>query len=156
MMIPLVWSQCPNSCSDNGECVHFNQTNNFACECYPEFAYDDCSYHRKSMNVALGLELGFGIIGIAGLGRLYLGYVFIGIIHLAISLFFCCGCCCITVRVKIDGDNEEDIKDKLHGLLLCLGIVWFIYFLVMFTWWLTECISIGTFSVPDINSIGLY
>jgi len=43
------------------------------CKCYARYGNIDCSYHRKSMALAGGLQIGFAFICLNGVGNFYLG-----------------------------------------------------------------------------------
>lgn len=69
-----------------GVCVLNNTLNITVCKCDPSYGKPDCSYKRKSQVVAFGLELGLLFADICGAGRLYLGHVATGTLHL-VSVF---------------------------------------------------------------------
>jgi len=149
-------AQCPNNCSNHGECVRNNSTNSIYCECKPEYARDNWFYRRIEREKALGLEAGLGFFGMAGGGRLYLGYIFTGILHLVVSLFFCCGGCFMVCKYRSHAETKEEATRKLRNYLICLTIVWVIYFIFMFIWYIAECAYIRSDDVVDAKGFKLY
>ena len=143
-------AQCPNDCSGHGFCKISNVS--AVCQCEPEYAKLDCSYVRKSKSTAEGLEWGLGFFGIAGAGRLYLGYTIFGLFHLLASLFFCCGCCCMTVKIKREGKSAEQIQKETNAVMCCLFTVWCMYAVAMFVWYIVEGAIISG-GIPDVNGI---
>ena len=137
-------------CSGNG--VSLNGT----CLCFPEYAYDDCSYRRRDAITANLLEWILGAVGIAGVGMIYLGYLAVGVPHLLVRL-----CCCSTGGALIYATKKGKFNSSGgYGStsLMRYTVVWGCYSILtlgMLVWYLVCGIQIAT-GIPDINSVAPY
>lgn len=145
LVIAVTAQNC--TCSNHGTCSSVDN----ACVCEDEYARDDCSYQRKKQLTAFLLEFLLGIVGLPGIGRMYLGYVAIGVFHLLFGVFLIIGICvggCVMIAGK--NDTSVGIGAGIMGCIACTGfigaVIWFIY----------DVVVIGSGNIPDFNGVEMF
>lgn len=135
---------------DHGSCNLDEEINKTICVCAREYGDPDCSYERKNKRTALFCQIFFGIIQFMGTGRIYTGYIAIGVTHLLLTIMIIITGCVVIFYPDVDGIENEGKSVIIRRIaigIICLG------YLAMLIWLIWD---IGLFLKDDFQDANGY
>lgn len=138
---------------DHGSCDPDETLNATVCVCDEKYGDPDCSYKRKNQLTAFLLELILGLFQIMGVGRIYTGYIAIGVIHLLLPIILlvvaCIFACCAGAASK-SSEGGSAVIGGVGGVIFCLG------YLAMIVWFVWDVVLISQTDFLDDKGYSLY
>ena len=123
------------------------------CVCFPQYGNPNCSYQRKSKDLAGGLQIGLSFVGVNGVGNFIIGDLSHAVPQLLMGLFSITSCCFSICIFACAISDHKGLASLFTALVFCII---FLVLLGGFGWSIADGALMIMGKKSDSNGYALY